>query len=193
MTAIAGFRDGYGKVWIGADSCASDGDARGVYRTNKLVWLSVSGGGGAGRHIALGYTTSFRFGQILNHHLHLCTDIEDTPEAYLVRHAIPAIRKALSGNGWMRKENEREEGGAALIGYRGELFELQSDMSVLEPEDPIAACGSGYQYTLAAMWTARREMTRERGGREFVEAGLRAAAHFAPGVMEPFRVVAVTA
>lgn len=180
MTAICGYQED-GKVWIGADSAASNGWHRGATHTWKLVKLSVPSNDGS-RPLVIGYTTSFRFGQILAHHLTPPIDHEEGAERYLVRSLVPEIRAVLSTHGWLHKSNERETGGNALIAYRGELHELQDDNSVLRWLDPWAACGSGYEYALGAMATAQGD------GGGIVRAGLSAAALFAPGVMEPFHV-----
>ena len=138
MTAIVGIAKG-GQTWLGADSCGSSWSYRAPFTTPKLVELSTGSS-----KLLLGYTTSFRFGQILQYQVGSPHDIRKNAEEYLIRDFIPAVRKALSEHGWMKKESEREESGAALVGYRGRLFTFQSDLSLTEAQSGLDATGSGY-------------------------------------------------
>ena len=71
--------------------------------------------------------------------------------AYLVKRFVPFLRAAFKDAGWLEVENSREEGGQFLVGIRGELFEINSDFSVLKMVDGFNAVGSGEYYALGAM------------------------------------------
>lgn len=179
MTAIVGIAKG-GSVWLGADSCGSSSSYRAAFTTPKLVELSTGSS-----KLILGYTTSFRFGQILQYQVGPPHDIRKDAEEYLVRDFIPAVRKALGEHGWLKKDSEREESGAALVGYRKRLFSFQSDLSLTEAHSGLDATGSGYQYALGAMSFAA---SLGRTAEVVLQAGLQAAATFTPGVMAPFTI-----
>ena len=185
MTAIVGIAKG-GQVWLGADSCGATSYYRAAFTTPKLVELSTT----SSSKLLLGYTTSFRFGQILQYQVGMPHDIRKDAEEYLIRDFIPAARKSLIDHGWMKKESEREQSGAALVGYRGRLFTFQSDLSLTEAQSGLDATGSGYEYALGAMSFAA---SLGRKAEVILEAGLRAAATFTPGVMEPFTIRKVAA
>lgn len=175
VTCIAGYAKD-GSVWIGADSAAASSYVRFPVVEPKIVDLG---------DLLLGYTTSFRFGQIVKHHVSLPRDCGEDPTEYLVREFVPELRHALSEHGWTKKDGEREETGTALIAYRGRLFTYQSDSSITESQHGIDACGSGQEFALGAMSFAE---SIGRSPKNIVTAGLEAAARFAPGVMDPFVV-----
>lgn len=180
MTVICGYR-GESSVWLGADSASANGGSRAAVHTPKLIGIQVPYWEGE-RTIGVGYTTSWRFGQLLTYHLHPPIDHTSDALEYLVKELVPQARDALKDGGWLKIKNERQQGGSALIAYRGRLFEMQSDFSVLENIEPWAATGSGEDYALGAMSVTQSE------AEGIVEDGLKAAATFAPGVMPPFHI-----
>lgn len=190
MTAIVGLRSA-GSVFIGADSCGSDGSIRAAYLNPKLVEKQVNTDG-ATQKLVLGYTSSWRFGQVLAHHLAPPSDFASEPIGYLVESLVPEIRKVLAAAGWLKKDSAREESGTALIGYRGQLFALHSDFSVLATER-WDACGSGREFALGSLFTSDRitDWTPLSPALR-VQVALQAAAEFAPGVMPPFHIHQVT-
>lgn len=179
MTCITGATKD-GKVWLGSDSVADDGwHQYAISAGSKLFELDAGSS-----KITFGYTTSFRFAQLIEHNLTLPDDRKHyDPQAYLIGEVIPAIRSTLSDGGWLRKKDEREDGGSALIGYRGRLFVLQDDLSVLEPGLPYFAVGSGASLALGAMHFAD---SVGRKPESVVLAGLKAAADLDPHVLPPF-------
>lgn len=176
MTCIIGLKDDKtGKVYMGADSAASNGQSVTIRKDSKLFCL---------RNIMLiGYTDSYRMGQLLQYELNLPVHIEglDVME-YVVSLFVPEVRKSLQRGGWMSTKEGREESGHFLIGYKNRLFEIASDMHVSEPVDGIEGIGSGYKYAMGAMYalgTSVHPRTR-------IQRSLEIAAHLAEGVRSPF-------
>ena len=95
------------------------------------------------------------------------------------------MRNVLKDGGWTEKVDNRESGGSALVGYQGRLFQIQTDMSIVEPDPPLWAVGSGYEFALGAMHYAR---TLGRKPTTTLTAGLEAAAAYNPYVMPPFHI-----
>ncbi|HEY3997949.1 MAG TPA: hypothetical protein VGO93_03735, partial [Candidatus Xenobia bacterium] len=79
----------------------------------------------------IGFTTSFRMGQILRYHLEVpARPKEMTVRRYMSTTFLDRVRDCLKAGGWAARNNEREEGGAFIVGYRGRLFRVEDDYQV---------------------------------------------------------------
>ena len=174
------------EVWIGTDSAAVDANNSLQHVRGKLVRLAL---GESSATALLGYTTSFRMGQILAHHVALPamtwrpSSVESNVEAYVVQRIVPVVRGAFRDGGWAKKENEREQGGTFIVACKGRLFGVWDDFSVIEPTSGYEAVGSGRYEALGALYATEGMAARER-----VETALRAAEHFNGTVRGPFVV-----
>lgn len=146
MTCIIGFADKKtGRVYIGGDSAGFDessfniqirGDTK-VFRTGPLL---------------IGFTSSFRMGQLLRYSLNIPEpQVKGDDMRYMVAQLVPAIRKCFEVGGFQKDDNGQEEGGTFLIGYNGNLYEVEDDYQVAIPADGITAVGSGGEIALGAM------------------------------------------
>lgn len=177
MTAIAGLVHD-GRVLLGADSAASGGWTIGT-RTDLKVFRT-------GRYV-LGFTTSFRMGQILRWGF----EPPQPPgngqlERFMCTTWIDAVREALKTGGWAKKDNEQETGGDFLVGVAGRLFTVYADYQVAEAADRYAACGSGEQLALGAFAaTEGMRLTPKRR----VSLALAAAERHIATVRRPFHLV----
>jgi hypothetical protein len=100
--------------------------------------------------LAFGYTTSYRFGQILAHYLPVGGKPDD-PFEWAVRTLVPDMRKALAEHGWLKTESGREEAGNVVFGIRDRVVTVQSDFQVAELAYGYVACGSGEYHALGAL------------------------------------------
>jgi ATP-dependent protease HslVU (ClpYQ) peptidase subunit len=143
MTCIVGVEHN-NKVFIGGDLQGSGWNHK-IVHTQPKVFNK--------RGVIFGYTTSYRFGQILEHNLTDPVVPENPDEIYrwLVTAVVPDIRNILKENGY---GGTTEKGGNALIGVRGQLWEIQDDFSVLRSVNGYAAVGSGQEYANASLSTA---------------------------------------
>ena len=139
MTCIVGLEMN-GKVLMG-------GDIQGTGGNNKVVHTQPKVFNKKG--VLFGFTTSYRFGQILEHGLADPVIPEDDGDIYrwLITVLIPDIRNAL-------KMNNYETGGNCLIGVKGQLWELQNDFSVLRSIRGFGSVGSGYEYAMGSLHTS---------------------------------------
>lgn len=134
------------RVWMGADSVASTGHdlqlvAPKVFETHYFL---------------IGYTTSFRMGQILQ--FRELPELPPTAHLYpfMVTEFVPAVVKLFEADGYLKKEHDQKSGGQFLVGVRGELFQINSDFSVLQRVDfDFNAVGSGEGYALGALHAIR--------------------------------------
>lgn len=179
MTCIIGLAH-EGTVYIGADS-ASGTDGTWEVRATKVPKVFRLG------DFLIGYTTSFRMGQILHYHLEVRPqESEGDNLSYMVRVFIPAVRACLKEHGFSKIENNQEEGGFFLVGYRGRLYSIASDFQVNEMADGLDALGCGREYALGAMMAFESEGIPPP---ERIFRSLAIAACFSGGVIGPFRVL----
>jgi ATP-dependent protease HslVU (ClpYQ) peptidase subunit len=175
MTCIAGVAVD-NRVCIGADSAAGAGWVTRVTRLPKVFRLG---------QFLIGYTSSFRMGQILQHHLEVRLQRDDEPDdAYLVRVFVEEVRASLKRHGFARVESNVEKGGVFLVGYRGRLYHFDDDFQLNEPADGMDACGCGEEFALGALKALEALPPRER-----VVRALEVAAYFSGGVIGPFHVL----
>lgn len=123
------------------------GDIQGTGWNNKVVHTQSKVFNKNG--VVFGYTTSYRFGQLLEHGLAnpVIPERDDEIYRWLITVLIPDIKHILKSNEW-------EGGGNCLIGVRGQLWELQNDYSVLRSVKGYASVGSGYEYALGSLMTS---------------------------------------
>lgn len=123
------------------------GDIQGTGWNNKVVHTQPKVFNKKG--VLFGFTSSYRFGQILEHGLQDPVVPENPADVYrwLITVLVPDIKAAL-------KDSDYEGGGNCLIGVRGQLWELQTDFSVLRSVKGYAAVGSGYEYALGSLTTS---------------------------------------
>jgi hypothetical protein len=177
MTAIVGLVD-KGTVYIGGDSAGVGGMSLTVRNDSKVFRTGP---------FVMGFTTSFRMGQLLRYSLQV-PRLPENPrkiEAFMVTEFIPAVRRTLKDGGWATKEKEQEAGGTFLVGVGGRLFQINSDYQVGEASIGYDAVGCGEDLALGALFASGHV----RNPRNRVRLALRAAERFSAGVRGPFKVV----
>jgi ATP-dependent protease HslVU (ClpYQ) peptidase subunit len=138
MTCIVGVEVG-GKVVI-------TGDIQGSGYNTKIIHTQPKVFNNSG--MAFGYTTSYRFGQIIEHSINkeFLPSTDDQVYPWLVKEFVPHCKKVLTESGYT-------EGGTCLIGIRGQLWRLESDFAVLRSVNGFDAVGSGQEFALGALST----------------------------------------
>ena len=164
MTCIVGLVH-EGVVYIGGDSAGVGGMSLTVRADEKVFRNS---------DFLMGFTTSFRMGQLLRYSLepprrHPDDDIHQ----YMVVDFVNAVRRCLKAGGWASKMEETERGGTFLVGYSGHLFTVDSDYQVGIPEDGFAAVGSGQDIARGSLFATQGQEPRIR-----VLTALRSAERF---------------
>jgi len=105
----------------------------------------------------IGYMGSFRMGQILQYKFKPPVQKDDEDDMYfMVTSVIDAIRKCFNENGFSSIKNNEEEGGFFLIGYKGKLYEIQSDYHVAVHYEPYTAIGSGDAIALGSLHSTEK-------------------------------------
>lgn len=143
MTVVLGIAHDNGVI-LGADSGGFGGWDVTVRSDPKVFRLRDD--------FIVGYTTSFRFGQIVRYHVkppkgRAGSDAYDV----MVRDWIPTVRAALKEHGYTMVKDSRESAGTMMVGWGSRLFTIYDDFQVAESADGIDAIGCGYAYALGAV------------------------------------------
>ncbi|MEW1719790.1 hypothetical protein [Streptomyces sp. NPDC093109] len=172
MTVIVGLVH-KGRVHLGGDAAGVAGYQLTIRRDPKVFTNGP---------YALGFTTSFRMGQLL-HHAFKAPHPEGDLSAFMVTTFVDALRTCLKDGGWATKEAEQERAGTFLVGIHGRLFSIDSDYQVGEPADQYAAVGCGDELALGALHATSALGMKPR---DRLSAALAAATHHSAGVSGPY-------
>ncbi|MFI0742944.1 hypothetical protein ACH4PU_33445 [Streptomyces sp. NPDC021100] len=176
MTVITGLVHN-GRVHLGGDSAGVAGLRITVRRDPKIFRNGP---------YVMGFTTSFRMGQLLHHAFRAPKPAGDL-DRFMTTVFVDKLRKCLKDGGWARKDAEQESAGTFLVGINGRLFAVYDDYQIAEPADGYAAVGCGEGFALGALHaTADLDLKP----RKRLELALSAADHHSAGVSAPFAYVA---
>jgi hypothetical protein len=168
-----------GEVWIGADSAAVD------LPTGLLTYHGQGKVFQEGEFL-VGYSTSFRMGDILRCHLQdiLMRYKGQDALGYMTRTFAEEVRRLLREYGWATVENNVETGGRFLVGYQQGLYFLDSDYHVTVPLNGYLATGSGEAAALGSLYSTQGM----RNPQARLLLALQAAQHHNVYVREPFLI-----
>jgi 20S proteasome alpha/beta subunit len=141
MTTVIGCTNGKNVLMIG-DKSASDGNTTVISITPKV--FNVGGG------VLVGFSGDWRGGQLGIQAL-IDLDTED-PDCGIER-MVAAIAQTFSEADYKNEET------LFLIGYGGQLFEVQPNLGYIAIYGEYHAIGEGSQFALGALW----EMCKEAG------------------------------
>jgi hypothetical protein len=170
MTCIVGLVD-KGTVYMGGDSAGVAGLSITI-RSDEKVFLNGP--------FIMGFTTSFRMGQLLRYKFNPPTRTVDQDDMkYLVTDFIDAVRKCFTDNGF----GTASTGGNFLLGYNGKLYSVDSDFQIGIPKSPFDAVGSGADLALGAMHVLKGKPE------DRINKALEAASAYNAGVAPPFHIL----
>lgn len=173
MTAIAGLVHN-GAVHLAGDSAGVGDHYALTVRADTKVFTNGP--------YAMGFTSSFRMGQLLRWSLKAPQPDGDI-HRFMATTFTDSVRDCLREGGWLAKQNDRETGGTFLVGVHGRLFCIHEDLQVAEAADGYAAVGCGHHLALGALYaTTRSRMAPQRR----LTLALEAAERFNAGVRGPF-------
>ena len=181
MTCIVAAKAKDGSIVMGADSAGSDSWSLIVLKDPKIYRVGS---------MLIGFTSSYRMGQLLGHSLSLPEHHADVPlEKYMATTFMDAVRSCLKNGGYAKTENSVESGGTFLAAYKGRIFQVQENFSVVENGRDYDSCGSGFMLALGSLYaTVEMKDTKKR-----VELALDAAESFCASVRGPMRVEVLSA
>jgi len=184
MTAIAGIVDkDTGVVYIGGDS-AGAGDHHVLVRDTPKVFKRMV----MGDWMVFGFTSSFRFGQILEY----CFEPPELTTGfgltYMVSAFIPALRNTLNREYWLKTRDGVAEQGAFMIGYKSRLFGVECDFSVFPTIHGYHACGYGADMIRSSLYTSGRVVPKIHCS-DRIGIALASCAEFSRGIRPPFTIL----
>jgi ATP-dependent protease HslVU (ClpYQ) peptidase subunit len=182
MTCIVGWTDGKGNICIGGDSAGVAGLNMAI-RADEKVFRNGE--------MLFGFTSSFRMGQLLRFSLEIPsrTEKQDSYD-YMCTDFIDAVRKCLKDGGYAKVDNGVDEGGCFIVGYRGQLYVIESDFQVGKPVEPFDAVGCGESFAKGVSWALK---SSEIPIKAKVEKSLEAAHRFSAGVRPPYVILTLDA
>lgn len=182
MTCIVAVVDNVNKqVCMGGDSCGSGGNSWATYSNPKVFIVEEFVFGGAG---------SFRMLDLLSHSFSSPPRPEGkSDDAFMRTNFINAIKECFTDGGIMKDEDGvlSFDGSDFLVGYRGKLYHVQADFSVLNCKEWGYAIGSGEEAARGSLWTTQATENPE----ERVQLALRAAEEVVSSVRGPFTIVKI--
>ena len=182
MTCIVGLTD-KNKVYIGGDAASASAYSMRISAVPKVFRNGP---------FVIGYTSSWRMGQILEHHLRI--DESELPRAgnslheFMVCVFVEKVRDLFKELGYSTVENNEETAGQFLVGCYGHLYYVDKDYQVNETINGMDACGSGEDYALGALYATKDTALNPY---QRIDTALEAAAEFCSVVRPPFRVLEI--
>jgi len=167
-----------GTVWIGGDSAGISGYDVTV-RADEKVFQNGP--------FVMGFTTSFHMGQILRYAFKPPVQVGDDDMSYMVVEFIDALRKCYSEKGILKKEHNTESSGCFLIGYKGNLYSIESDFQVEKSMDNFNAVGCGADVAKGSLFATSGIPPFER-----LNMALNAAVYLNIGVRPPYKIISVS-
>lgn len=164
-----------GKVYMGGDSAAAAGwdmsviDFKKVFRNGDFL---------------VGYTTSFRMGQLLEHELTVPKQETESDMHYMITKFVPAVRELFKSAGFTKVDSNQESGGLFLVGYKGKAYRVDDNFQVLHCVGGLYAIGCGSAYALGSLATNVSKNVEAK-----IMTALEVAGNFSNGVCSPYYVV----
>lgn len=181
MTCVVGMVH-KGKMILGADSAGVTSNFHLEIRRDSKVHAL------AGGRVLMGFSGSFRGGQILAHRLSVPRMRGDGDAyRYMAIEFVDAMRQCFKDHGYATISNAVETHEThAIVATEGRLFKLYNDYQVGEYDVPYAAIGCGQEIALGALHATEGS---KLGARKRLEVALSAAEQWSAGVRGPFRFV----
>jgi len=180
MTCIIGFVEkDNGIVYVGGDSAGVTGlDV--CIREDPKVFLVQN-------KFIIGYTTSFRMGQLLHFSFNPPDQKKDqTDYEYMCTNFINEAMKCFDAGKFGPEHEKEKRGGSFLVGYKGNLYHIESDFQVGILKDPFWSVGCGAHFALGALYaTSGLKMPTEKR----ITLALQTAVKFSGGVRPPFVIL----
>ena len=97
---------------------------------------------------------------------------------------IDRVRRCLRNNGYAKINNNVEEIGEFLVGYKAVIYHIYSDCQVGMNEYKYDSCGCGGKYAKGSLAT-----NDSKSPKAIVSKALQVAEKFSGAVRRPFRII----
>lgn len=144
MTCIVAFKTTDNSIILAGDYMASNTHSARRVAMPKVFLKSDN--------CAIGFTDSFRMGQILEHLWSLPPRLEGmTDSEYVFTMLVQSIKETLNSYGYGGKHGLEEQGGNFILVYNDRIYEVQRNFSLLDFDDEVVAVGCGDDAAYGAM------------------------------------------
>ena len=184
MSSVVGFIYD-SKIYIGADSAGSDISNNSI-RDMPDQKLFMNG------ELLFGIAGSIRVGQILRYCFTPPIRLDETSDRqYICSTLIRSIMESLLENNYKIDGNEEVAfDGQLMIGYRSQLYVINSDFGILS-DSQFDAIGCGSEYAISSIYTSlelSKQYNFEIVPETIIQLALQASAKYAIGVRGPFSI-----
>ncbi len=151
MTCIVGL-EYEGKVYIGGDSCSSNGDRYITSSEDKIFFVETRDDkfliGGAG---------TSRGKDILTYNFNPTrANKDDSDDKFMRTIVVDAAKDAFKNCGHeSASQGHQRSYNNFLIAYKGHLYKMGSDYAIINYHNTYAVIGSGQEVALGSLWTSR--------------------------------------
>ncbi|MCM3387205.1 hypothetical protein M3649_03550 [Ureibacillus chungkukjangi] len=174
MTCIVGLLHN-GVTYMGCDSLASNGHFKDIRNDKKMFKPD--------KRSIIGFTSSYRMGQLLMHEDNLFDDYTYLSHRYMVRNFIPKVIRLFEDGKFDINGNN---GGVFLIAHSKKLYRIDTDYQVIESKRNYSSCGCGEEFALGSLYSTEDS---ELNPQERITKALEAAEQFSVGVQRPFYIM----
>ena len=159
-----------GVVHMAGDKLGSNGYTKSISERSKVF---ING------DFLMGYTTSFRMGQLLEFSWNPPEKMGSmSDDKFFYFTVINSIKSLFKEDGFSGKS---EEGGTFLIGYKGKLYKVQSDYAVFEVTN-YTACGCGEDEAETVLFTFEKVQLEDWSIEDKLALAIQASSHRKVGV-----------
>ena len=182
-TCIIGYNDKKKKVlYIGGDSAGVSNFNIVVRKDSKVFKVSR-----LQRNIIIGYTSSFRMGQLLRYKFAIPEQNKSQSDyEYMVTAFIDATIRCLKNNNYTTLKDGSISGGCFIVGYRNSLYVIEEDFQVGEVYDNFVSVGCGEILAKGAMAVLD---TLKINPKEKVLKALEIVSKYNGAICPPFNIV----
>lgn len=181
MTCVVAVKTA-GGVIVAADSAAIDSDGSLSLRADKKIFKPQS-------DIVIGFTSSFRMGQVLQYSSKLPAPPADDSQLlrYMIAEFVPAARASLKEAGYATVSENVEQGGTFIVAIRSSVFCVYDDYQIEQPSSAYACVGCGASYALGSLHSTEKLLKNKSLQR--AKLALLASQSLCSGVRAPFWVM----
>jgi len=149
MTCIVGYIDEKNrKMYMGGDSFGVDSEDH--YRSFVSDKVFVK------ENMLFGFTSSYRMGQLIQYKLVIPEQKEITDSEYIATVFTDSVIKCFKDNKYLANKEGVITGGSFLIAYKGVLYALQDDFSMVIVKNGYGSVGCGRMVALGALEIASK-------------------------------------
>lgn len=178
MTCIVAVKQG-GKIIMAGDSAGVSGMDISIRKDPKVFKVGP---------FIIGFTSSFRIGQVLMDLKVPRQKISQTDHQYMRTTFVNSVRNLMKETGCLKESESIQEGGTFLVAYNEEIYRIESDFQVEVRYDNFNACGCGENYAIGALQVLTK-YSPIFDAKAMCKIALETAEKYSGGVSGPWTIV----